>query len=356
MKKFTFPILLAVVALSTVGYYRWHRSAGQTVNSSGPVEAQNQAAPGETRMAASSTQSKAIVAKREALQVTNSPATSTPNFVMAPEGTVLYKSDPKLSLQDNALNYLTKSGSLFGIQDPSSELKVVKTQTDNLGMTHVTYQQVYQGLEVFGADMKAHFNQDGNLTVVNGTFIPSVDVNTTPSISESQAMARAVQYVDKGNDVAPIDSNLVVFRQNLAKGVPGSNFLAYQIQVANGTDVRMNVYVDAHAGKVIDAISLTHDALNRRSYDAQYTDTAPNYPLTPYWVEGNAFPSTGFCMTNPGFPLCNLEADQLIQTSADTYNFFFKTFGRDSFDGLGAKMDSIFDFVYSGCPNAFWDG
>ena len=41
--------------------------------------------------------------------------------------------------------------------------------------------------------------------------------------------------------------------------------------------------------------------------------------------------------------------------SEETYNHFKNTFGRDSFDGNGATMDSIFNRGYS-CPNASWNG
>ena len=104
------------------------------------------------------------------------------------------------------------------------------------------------------------------------------------------------------------------------------------------------VYVDAHSGKVIDKIAGIHDAKNRRAYDGQEPRApGPNYPASPFWVEGQAFP-TG-----------NVEADNMIQASGEIYDLFKNAFGRDSFDGHGATMDSIFNRGNS-CPNASWNG
>ena len=45
----------------------------------------------------------------------------------------------------------------------------------------------------------------------------------------------------------------------------------------------------------------------------------------------------------------------MILASQETYDMFFNAFGRDSFDGAGAIMDSIFNRG-DGCPNASWNG
>jgi hypothetical protein len=114
--------------------------------------------------------------------------------------------------------------------------------------------------------------------------------------------------------------------------------------VGIGTTKRYFVYVDAHTGKVVDRIAGVHDALNRRAYNAQgLTAPGPNYPGNPFWVEGDAFPTF------------NVEADNMILASGETYDLFSKAFGRDSFDGAGATMDSIFNRG-NGCPNASWNG
>ena len=122
----------------------------------------------------------------------------------------------------------------------------------------------------------------------------------------------------------------MIFREGLARGVPGPNHLAYEVEVGDGATVREFVYVDAHNGKVIDRISGTPDQLKRRAYNGRnLPECRRPTPDNPFWVEGQAFP-TG-----------NIEADRIIRGSKETYRMFFNAFGRDSFDGKGATMDSI---------------
>jgi len=248
-----------------------------------------------------------------------------------------------------SIQFLNEYRSLFGITSADAELGVARVDKDRHGGTHFTYKQVYQGLPVFGAQLKTHFDASDNLIVANGNFIPGIDVNTTPTRSAADARRVAIARVKADIDrprVALSASKpvLMIYREGLAKGVEGANHLAWQVEVGNGVDVRNFVYVDAHSGKVIDKIAGIYDAKNRRAYDGLgATAPGPNYPNSPFWVEGQAFP-TG-----------NTEADNMIQASGDVYDLFKNAFGRDSFDGNGARMDSIFNRG-NGCPNASWNG
>jgi bacillolysin len=114
--------------------------------------------------------------------------------------------------------------------------------------------------------------------------------------------------------------------------------------VGNGVDVREFVFVDAHSGKVIEQFTGMHDGLNRRAFDSLgQNQPGPNYPNNPFWVEGMAFPTA------------SAEANNMLSASAEIHDLFIKAFGRDSFDGNGATMDSIFNRG-NGCPNASWNG
>jgi bacillolysin len=247
------------------------------------------------------------------------------------------------SKKELTASFVNRNAGAFGLRAGSAELKLRKMDADSLGQTHLTYTQVYAGLPVFGAVLKAHFDASGKLSVVNGTLVPDIDVSAAPSRSIDEVEAAAVKFV-KGNDLSARGNRLLIFREGLAKGVPGDNHLAYEVEVGNGANVREFVYVDAHTGKVIDQITGTPDGLNRRAYDGQSLPTVPpSYPGTPYWVEGDAFPTA------------STEANNMIQASKETYDLFSNAFGRDSFDGAGATMDAIFNRGYS-CPNASWNG
>jgi Zn-dependent metalloprotease len=241
-----------------------------------------------------------------------------------------------------AASFLDRHGAAFGLRGGSRDLELRRAETDEYGQTHLTYAQRYRSLPVLGAEIKVHFDASGRMTVVNGTAIPDIDVNATPSVSLGAAQRNAAGFVRRKGASAQ-DSRLLIFRQGLTNAVPGKNYLAYEVVVTDGR-VRDFVYVDAHTGKVIEKISGTPDALHRRAYDAGgATAPGPTYPAAPFWEEGDPFPTP------------DPEANNMIQVSGETYALFWNAFRRDSYDGAGAVMDSIFNRG-NACPNASWNG
>jgi Zn-dependent metalloprotease len=291
-------------------------------------------------------------------QISMHSATGTARFVRAAPG-------GKIALQRSALamneagkqgasaQWLANYGGLFGISSPAAELSAARVASDVYGGTHLSYRQVYKGVPVFGGEVKSHFDPAGHLSVVNGTFVPGIAVDPKPTQGAEVAMAAALARVKDDLGVARLIKSaklsaskptLMIYRDGLAKGVEGNNYLAWQVEVGNRVDVRDFVYVDAHTGKVIDKIAGIHEAKNRRAFDAMnLTAPGPNYPNNPFWVEGQAFP-TG-----------NVEADNMIAASSEVYDLFKTAFGRDSYDGAGATMDSVFNRG-NACPNASWNG
>lgn len=290
----------------------------------------------------------------QAAQVSMFPATGAARFVrVAPGGKLLAaKSSGRAATdatrQADALRFLDSYRALFGLSDASAQLAAARTTKDAQGRTHITFRQLHRGVPVFAGELRAHFDGSSNLTAVSGTFIPGIEVDPSPSRSADDAVRAATARVlaDLGRPVrlragTPV---LMVYREGLAKGVPGANHLAWEVELGNRVDVREFVYVDAHSGKVIEKFTGIHDAKNRRAFDgAGATAPGPNYPAAPFWVEGAPFP-TG-----------TTEADNMISASSEIYDLFQRAFGRDSFDGSGATMDSIFNRG-NGCPNASWNG
>ncbi len=244
--------------------------------------------------------------------------------------------------------FLHAHGKIFGISAPDSELALLKAASDSTGGNHLTYQQIYFGVPVFAGELKSHFDSAGRLTAINGTFVPSIAVDTTPSTTELAAGKAAIAAVESELEaslaVSVLGTKLYVYRTGLAQGVPGNNYLAWEVEVGDGASVREFVYVDAHTNKIVDRLPGIIDGMYRRAYNGRLLNgVPPEYPNTPYWVEGDPFPTA------------STEANNMLLASQETYDFYNHAFGRDSIDGAGAIMDSIFDRGYS-CPNASWNG
>jgi Zn-dependent metalloprotease len=287
------------------------------------------------------------LAKATGAQVSVSPATGAARFVRVGADQSLAPRAGAPEAQVDA--FLGSYGSIFGLTSPSNELQLKDSRTDALGGRRLAYEQVYHGVPVFAGILLAHFDKAGSLKVVNGVVVPDITVSAIPSRSADDAgrtaLAKVAEQLGAKRALEIRASRLVIFREGLAQGIPGPNHLAYEVEVGNGGDVREFVYVDAHSGKSIDQITGTPDALNRRAYDGQFNTNPvpPNYPNTPFWVEGQPFP-TG-----------TTEADNMITSSKETYNLFAGAFSRDSFDAAGATMDAIFNRG-NACPNASWNG
>ncbi|MDQ3131261.1 MAG: M4 family metallopeptidase, partial [Acidobacteriota bacterium] len=244
-------------------------------------------------------------------------------------------------------DFFRQYGSLFGIKNPAAELRYENETGEDNGAKHQTYQQFYNGVPVFAGTLKTHLDKEIRLYAVNGTFVPEIEIDVNPVFMQTEAAAVAVAKVSEeksadGLFAAKIE--LYVYRTGLIKGVPGNDFLTWQIEVTNNTDIREFVFIDAQTNKTVDQFTGIHDALSRRAYDGlSLPNVPPSYPAAPFWTEGQAFPTV------------STEANNMLIASKETYDVFKNAFNRDSFNGSGATMDSIFNRGYS-CPNASWNG
>jgi Zn-dependent metalloprotease/Ca2+-binding RTX toxin-like protein len=244
-----------------------------------------------------------------------------------------------------AQDYLARFGGVFGIRD-TSQLRLTSRWKDAIGATHLTYEQVYRGVPVFGGMLRVHLDAQNRLTGVNGVFVPDINLNITPTLSAAQAARRAIREVAgdppggahvKAADLRAVSNTLMVYRMGLIRDMRGTNQLAYEVEVTNGSSVRDFVYVHANAGKILNRYSTVNDALFRRLFE---TSTA-----NQVWQEGDPFPGA-------------LDQDQqnIVTASGHAYYLFFNAFGRDSYDALGSEMQSVNNDPSIACPNANWNG
>jgi Zn-dependent metalloprotease len=283
-----------------------------------------------------------------AATVSLNPATGTARFVRFPAGASLRtagRAQATASSQDRheqSMAVLREYRGAFGLaDDPAAVLTLVGQSSDSLGGAHLTYAQTHRGLPVFAAMLKTHFGSDGSLAAISGTLIPDITVDARPAVAQEAAAGAALASVSDltGASLLSVRSvRLLVYRTGLAQGIQGRSHLAWEVEIGNGTDVREFVYVSASTAKVLDRMNAIQDALHRIAYN-----TEANFPATPFWTEGDPFPTA------------DPEANNVIQYAGESYNFYFNTFGRDSFDGAGSTMHGVFRRTAS-CPNASWNG
>jgi len=196
-----------------------------------------------------------------AARVILDPATTTPRLIRIPTGSLTLDGG---TTKVRMTNFLDRYGQAFGIDDPDRELELSKSRIDRLGMTHLSYRQIYQGVPVFGAVLRGHFDREGELVAVNGTFVPDLALDPSPTLPPIDAASLAVAVVAKQHTLRATDletgrATLFVLRTGLARGVPGSNHLVWEVEVSALPRVREFVYVDAHNGTIVDRIAGIHE-------------------------------------------------------------------------------------------------
>ena len=289
---------------------------------------------------------------RGSVSISTNNSTSLASFVRVDKNGDLLPGNSSNTPNGKANGFFAQYGGLFGVRNPNSELTEIAAFTDNQGDKHISYQQIYKGVPVFAAILQAHVSTNNDLKGMNGVFVPDIDVSTKPGFNADEAAQRAVAEVlanPPDNEVtgAVLDlsagelsaaaSTLYVYRDGLIQNVPGPNYLVYEVEVTNGNSVHEMVYIDAHSGKIVNRISLVHDALFRRLFEQN--------PGNPVWQEGDAFPGS-----------LNQDQQNIVNFSGDSYYHFFNAFGRDSYDGAGAEMQSVNNDPTIACPNANWNG
>ncbi|MFZ4107163.1 CUB domain-containing protein [Flavobacterium sp.] len=150
---------------------------------------------------------------------------------------------------------------------------LIKSEIDNIGITHYRYQQNYKNIPVNGVQFLLH-EKNGKLNSANGNFYSGLSLNTTPSISEQDAIQKAIDFVGaekylwnnkdeedfhkkEKNDnnatyypkavlvIAPIDG---IYRKENFK-------LCYKVNIFSELPYdNVDVYIDAQTGKAINKI------------------------------------------------------------------------------------------------------
>lgn len=271
----------------------------------------------------------------------------TLSFIRTADGQPLVRDGGTGDATARAIAFLTTYGALFGITDASSELTPLREVRDATPETvHVRLNQLYRGVPVFGTQLVVHVNSEG-ITGVNGFFVPDITVGIDPTLSPAEVVRIAVADVKRAYqvNVTQATASLYVYRMGLLEGYTGENLLAYAVEVEGGTGenpVKEQVWVEAHTGVVLNRISMTPSDLYRIVYSPTYDPDNPTMNIVR--EEGDP----------PVLPFPN-PVDNLYDFSGQTYNFFSNGFDRDSYDGAGIIMRTVY-LVNENCPNAYWDG
>lgn len=273
------------------------------------------------------------------IEFTWNPATGTPSFIRGQIPAASLNLSDQVSSSTTATTFLDIYAGLFGIEDTTKELLLIQEDLDNMDIKHITFSQVYQGIEVYNAGVKIHLLADSQeILAMSNSFVPNINLTSVnPQISSEQALSTAQKALPDG--ILTANPQLVVY-PGFGPPPDDSAKLVWLIELRDDSIPVRNVYVvDAIEGGILDVISRLYFGRDIKTYDAEHSYSLPG---TLRRSEGSG--STG-----------DQDVDNAHDFAGATYDYYWNTHSRDSYDGQGASIISTAHYG-TNYQNAFWNG
>ena len=278
---------------------------------------------------------------------------------------------------------------------PSDRWTLIRSDRDELGMMHKRYQQYFNNIKVMTGEYILHESQ-GRLISANGMFFENINMSTSPILDESQALQLALnnigatkylwqsstmeQEILSGHahgDAYPHGELVILPSQGFGKSSGTSLCWKYDIYAVEPHE-RWSVFVDASTGAIIfkenkictinvngtastlysgtqimqvDSLSASSFRLrdNSRGNGVETYDlnNGTNYAAAVDFTDTDNIWNTTTNMDNAAY-----DAHWGTQK---TYDYYFGTHSRSSYDNAGAVLRSYIHYS-SAYNNAFWNG
>jgi bacillolysin len=250
----------------------------------------------------------------------------------------------------NARAALANYATLFGVTNPSADLRQSGQFTSTDGRSTVRYQQQYQGIPIIGGELIVNIDNRGQLTSMNGEALPDAFIDTEATVTASDATSRALSAVASYHNVsttslASSDPELSIYAPGLIGPDNRMPMLVWKLEIFSDTSVPINEFVLVHAtrGHIELHFNQVHTVKNRSTHDGTFVILEEQLPGILLCNEAD-----GDACTSGAVP----DADAAHIHAGDTYDFYLSNNGRDSIDGSGMMLTSTVRF--SCVNNAFW--
>lgn len=308
-------------------------------------------------------------------------------------GWIQFKPEAKVPIAD----LFSKHRAAFGLSTADAMIETRRIRENN-EVEHICYQQSFQGVPVAGAEFLVH-SRAGYAETANGKLVEGLHCVTTPALSSTAAINRAVEFVGadrymwenpanearirhiRGNDQASYypEAELMLFDKKFSQQADNYR-LVWRVNVyAEKPLSYQDVFVDARSGEVLHMMNrlrsddvqgtaqtkysgtqiFTTDSLTGGTYRLRETGRGGGIE-TYNMLQGTDYgAASDFTDTDNTWNNVNAAQDE-VATDAHwgaemTYDYFLIHHGRNSYDNLGSKLVSYvhYDQDYD---NAFWDG
>ena len=150
------------------------------------------------------------------------------------------------------------------LEDPAAELRPVDTSADALGFTHARFEQVYEGLPVWGRDLYVHFDDAQQAYLINGSYEPTPRLDDlTPEIKAETALQTVVAALKADGRWEPLSEETAAWLHLegpqttlvLYPDASGEVRLAYDVTLHPNLIEHFTYLVDAENGRILNRIA-----------------------------------------------------------------------------------------------------
>jgi Zn-dependent metalloprotease len=245
---------------------------------------------------------------------------------------------------------------------PGQALQVKGVVTDRDGTRHVRYERTFKGLPVIGGDLVVERTAAGATRSVHWNAVKSVEVSTSPKLSQGQARSAA----GAGSTAGP---TLVVYAADSGPR------LAYDVVTegvrADQTPSRLHTIVDATNGATLDRYDDIVEGTGASQYSGTVTlgttpsagsyllkDSVGNYTTDLNGATtgtGTQFSDADDVWGNGSVTSRQTAAVDAHYGAEKTFDYYKDVQGRNGIwdTGVGARSRVHYGNAYN---NAFWDG
>ncbi|HFK1548954.1 TPA: M4 family metallopeptidase [Bacillus albus] len=306
----------------------------------------------------------------------------TPSYIgeewKAPEG---------LDKKESVFQYLKSKNDMFKLAGNMEEyFEIVREEEDaEAETTHVKLIEKYNGVSVYGSDQTIALDKNNNVKAFFGQVIPNLENKNIPStakISEKEAVNIAKAGIEK--EMGKVDNYDGIKKDLYIYEKDGEYYLSYVIKasVSKPEPGYWHYFIDATNGKVINKYNAVDHMTgfgygvlgNKQSFEIVQNGKTGFFHLFDgkrgngvHTFDSRDLEKQFHDSTSHGLGYTGYEIKSKFKSFEDkagvdahvnaekVYDYYKKTFNRNSYDNKGAKLRSVVH-VGENWNNAGWNG
>ncbi|MFQ5500191.1 MAG: hypothetical protein ACE5FH_11025 [Candidatus Zixiibacteriota bacterium] len=141
----------------------------------------------------------------------------------------------------------------FDLRDQFDEMLITTVDEDQIGWTHVRFDQHYLGVHVIQGELIVHLDTALVVQSVSGATVPGIDLDVSFQVSSETALATAL---DDFSNEAP-DGEKVGYGELVVYRLQVVDHLCWRYEIRSATQLAAREYfVSAHSGEIVYSRSL----------------------------------------------------------------------------------------------------